>query len=50
MTSKSVLIRPQGLRLRARAPTYPLLLRHWLGHTKYFANGIATASLLNVHH
>jgi len=32
MLVKSVLVRPQGLRPRARAPTCPpplLLLRHW---------------------
>jgi len=32
MTAKSVLVGPQGLRSRARAPTClssPLLLRHW---------------------
>jgi len=31
MTEKSVLVRPQGLRPRARAPTCPppSLLRHW---------------------
>jgi len=28
MTAKSVLVRPQGLRLGARAPTCPPLLRH----------------------
>jgi len=28
MTAKSVLVRPQGLRPRARALTCPLLLRH----------------------
>jgi len=32
MTAKSVLLRPQGLRPMARAPTClpPSLLRHWL--------------------
>jgi len=30
MTAKSVLMRPQGLRFRARAPTCPLLLRYCL--------------------
>jgi len=30
MTAKSVLLRPQGLRPRARAPTCPPLLRHWV--------------------
>jgi len=30
MTAKSVLLRLQDLRSRARAPTFPLpLLRHW---------------------
>jgi len=29
MTAKSVLVRPQGMRSRARAPSPPLL-RHWI--------------------
>jgi len=29
MTAKSVLVCPQGLRPRARAPICPPLLRHW---------------------